>query len=298
MAKRGELMTEDKIIRKTKMKFEFNINKHSLTFNIRKAVQNLINELRKEDPTLRVKSCLNNQERGDGEELPTDDNFHQHFATKEQVYAYSANKAFAYTPLLTKTPFYILKWKPTIIDYLKQNKVWIKEDFFKTELTSAPGYFTNIHPKATWKDNFAEVIEHGLRKIKLNKENTAVAEWTANNANNEEKHASKDEDAVSIPRFTLNTTVRKWGTVSTDVIGVECNKRDAQYMKHILSIAAGLELFGDAVFVPVGFHLIKGKEALENLLRQNNVFLSELTVIPIEGITKNTLNNTIVNDKR
>ena len=39
MKKRGVTLTEDKVLRKTKMKFEFNIDKNTLTFTIRKTVQ-------------------------------------------------------------------------------------------------------------------------------------------------------------------------------------------------------------------------------------------------------------------
>lgn len=67
-------------------------------------------------------------------------------------------------------------------------------------------------------------------------------------------------------------------------------------MKYILSLGAEQEVFGDAVFVPIGFHLIQGKHTLEELLRQNNVFLSELTIIPIEGISRETMKiNTKIN---
>lgn len=296
MKKRGEMLTEDRLIRKTKMKFEFNIDKNTLTFNIRKAVQQLIEELRKEDPTLKVKSSVNKQEWGPEDDLPIDEKFHQHFATKEQAYSYSANKAYAYATVITKVPFHVLKWKQSIIDYLKKNKIWLKEDHFHTELTSSPGYFTNIHPKATWKDDFAAAIEHGLRQITLNKENAVAASWLKTNVGKETDRFSIYDETTPIPRFALNNTVRKWGNVSTDVIGVECDKKDAQYMKHILSLGAEQEVFGDAVFVPIGFHLIQGKHALEELLRQNNVFLSELAIIPIEGISRETMKINVIDN--
>ena len=84
-----------------------------------------------------------------------------------------------------------------------------KRRFFQTELTSSPGYFTNIHPKATWKNNFAAVITHGLKRIKIKKENIVAATWLK--ANTEEKMDSTPDDinTVPVPRFTLNTTVRK-----------------------------------------------------------------------------------------
>ena len=297
LKKRGETLIEERAVRYTKVKFEFNIAKDTLTFNIRKAFVNIIKELRKEDSKLKVKSCINNQEWGYEDELPIDEKFHQHFATKEQIYTYSANKAFAYTTVMTHVPFYTLKWKSNIIEYLKENKIWIKEDYFSTELTSSPGYFTNVHYKATWKDTFAAEIIHGLRKIKLNKENTIVKAWDAQNVRKDTDFIPAEVEKVPIPRFVLNNTVRKWGKVSTEVIGIECDKKDAQYMKHILSVGAEQEVFGHAVFVPVGFHLIQGKYALEELLRQNNIFLSELTIIPIEGISRDTMKVKVVNNK-
>ena len=83
----------------------------------------MIKELQKGDSTLKVKSCINNQEWGIGDELPVEQDFHKHFATKEQAYSYSANKTFAYTSVITQVPFHTLKWKPNIIKYLKENNV-------------------------------------------------------------------------------------------------------------------------------------------------------------------------------
>ena len=267
MKRRGEILTEDKVLRKTKVKFEFNIEKNTVSFNIRKAVIKLIEVLRKEDPTLKIKSCADSQEWGEDDELPIEENFHKHFSTKEQTYTYSANKAFAFTTVITQVPFHVIKWKPKIIEYLKEQKVWLKEDYFQTELTSSPGFFTNIHPKATWKNGFSAEIVHGLRKVKVNKDNIAVASWLKANTGRETDYVSADDDYVPIPKFVINKTVRKWGNVSTEAIGVECNKKDAQYLKHILSLGAEQEAFGDAVFVSIGFHLIQGKHALEELLR-------------------------------
>ena len=78
--------------------------------------------------------------------------------------------------------------------------------------------------------------------------------------------------------------MRKWGAVQTEVLGIDCAKKDSQYLKYLLSTAAKKKLFEQQTFIPIGIHLMELSDVLTSLLRSHNQYLSQLTTIDIYNI--------------
>ena len=78
--------------------------------------------------------------------------------------------------------------------------------------------------------------------------------------------------------------MRKWGQIHTEVLNVECAKKEAQYLKYLLSCAVEQKLLYDCVFIPIGIHLMKSSNVLSSLLRQHNQLLMNLRTFEIYGL--------------
>ena len=191
MSKRGETLTEDNVVQQTNVTFEFNIKRSENTFDVRAATTNLLAEIFKIDRSLKVKSKTDGTTWGPSEELPVEREFHTHFATKYINPKYSNNKALVHTTMITKEDVRRLKFRPSIFHYIKDNNIWIKEDLFGTQISSTPGYFIHLHPRATCKETMKKRIIEKLQMIKVDKEEFSVNKWIETNIKKEgKKHCS------------------------------------------------------------------------------------------------------------
>ena len=88
-----------------------------------------------------------------------------------------------------------------------------------------------------------------------------------------------------VPNFHIETTMRKWGGLHTEVLSVQCTTDDAKYLKYLLVEAGEKRKFHIGYFVPTGIHLMEGKEVLYRLLKEQQDFLMNMASFQIGGIT-------------
>ena len=281
MKGRGEIMTEDMVKRETHTTFEFNVNKDTKVFNIRDATMKLISVMFTADNCLRIKSKINNTVWGPDDEVPQGEAFHDHFATKEINPQYGPKKAISHITLITSEEILRLKWKPAVKDYIMRNNIWIKEDRYQTRITSTPGYFTNLHPRTTWKPALKNEIETGIAKVNVDDDNLIVQAWKSKNTS-----VTSDNQTNMIPNFHLQTQTRKWGQIQTEVIGIISAKEDAQYLKYLLSRASQEGFIKTGVYIPIGIHLVEGPGILTDILSAHNQYLSQLDFFELREVTK------------
>ena len=60
-----------------------------------------------------------------------------------------------------------IKWRPNVRYYLFDNNIWLKDDKYQTQITTTPGYFTGVHPRVTWKDNFVADVIAAIGQIEI-----------------------------------------------------------------------------------------------------------------------------------
>ena len=281
MKGRGEIMTEDVVKKETPSTFEFNVNKATKVFNIRDATMKLISVMFKADNCLRIKSKIDNTVWGPDDEVPQGSEFHDHFATKEINPQYGPKKAISHITLITSEEISRLKWRPSVKEYIMRNNIWIKEDKYQTRITSTPGYFTNLHPRMTWKPSLKNEIEIGIKKVKVDDDNVIVQEWKTKNAT-----VTNISQTNTTPEFHLQTQTRKWGQIQTEVIGIISAKEDAQYLKYLLSQASKEGFIKTGVYIPIGIHLVEGPGILTDILSAHNQHLEQLDSFEVMEVTK------------
>ena len=75
------------------------------------------------------------------------------------------------------------------------------------------------------------------------------------------------------------------GGLQMEVLSVQCTTKDANYLKYLLAEAGSRKILPYGIFVPMGIHLMEGKEVLSQLLQEQQTFLTQVTSFQIGRIT-------------
>ena len=100
-------------------------------------------------------------------------------------------------------------------------------------------------------------------------------------------------DSPQAPHFILQKVTRKFGGINAEVLQVITKDADAAYMKRLLSILGETNMLPAGKFIPSGFHLMAGVDQMKHLLREHNKYLSDITVVGIEGISPNAMQSMV-----
>ena len=273
MARRGDNLIEETVVKQTSIVIELNTKRQENEFNVREAFRGLMNTMWNADNSVKVVSKSENKVWGPGDKLPIDNEFIKYFNVTESNTQYETKKVYVHVDVRSTEDINRIKWRPIVRDYIFNENIWVKEDKFEAQISSSPGYFIGLHPRATNREEFKKRIEDAIGKVEVDQQLRVVKEWK-----------DKQIDGNIMPKFTLSTTVRKWGQIKTEVIGLECVKSEAQYVKYLISNAVEYKHLVDCIFVPIGIHLMKSSEVLSSLLRQHNHYVANISTFEIYGI--------------
>ena len=273
LQRRGDIMVEENITQYTPTKIEFNPTKEDRIFNVRQELIELLRNMWLADKNIRVQSVKDNTIWGPSDRFPIGEQFTEHFKVLQTETKFKTNRIILHIVLLSSEELNRLKWRPQVRDYIFNRNIWFREDKFEAQASSTPGYFVGIHPRATNREVFTKYISTVLNNVQREKEKQVVKRWLENN---------KDEPKV--PTFELRIAIRKWGTIHSEVLSIECAKKNAQYMKYMISTAIEQNLLKNVLFIPIGIHLMKSPEVLSSLLRKHNQYIATLTTFEIYGL--------------
>jgi len=99
--------------------------------------------------------------------------------------------------------------------------------------------------------------------------------------------SSRDEFTTILPNFEVYHMQLSHGRdpsqVTTDVIGIKCEPRDAKLLNEFFTHMASENnsYHRDGTFVPKGAAYLLGPQTYEQVLKDNNLFLSNVATIPI-----------------
>jgi len=102
-----------------------------------------------------------------------------------------------------------------------------------------------------------------------------------------EAMSSGDKFTTILPNFEVYRTQLSHGRapsqVTTDVIGIKCEPRDAKLMNDFFTRMASENNSSncDGTFVPKGADYLLGPQTYKQVLKDNNLFLSNVATIPI-----------------
>ena len=289
---RGGNMIEERETLVTPLKVEFNLINTMEEFNIILAVGTLFNNLHLVDETLKV---YNNDRTelvwDDGKILSEDEKFVQQFRMREQTFRNGNKKVTLHCTLETLHNINRIKFMEPVKSYITEHNIWLKPDYYSTKLVSSPGFFTMVHHKLTYKQDYAQSINNILSQIEVDGEDEAVQVWCRRTGQSDEISTK------NIPSFHIENSVRKWGGLKVDILGVYCSQEDAKYLKYLLTVASAKGLITNGVFVPNGIHLVEGKEIMTDLLQEHANFLQNVTSIHLSGISRQAMNGSSPNDE-
>ncbi len=294
MKLRGQTMVEEKKFLETPVKLEFNIDRTIVEYNVQEQLVILLKLMQETDPTLKIKSTTTETTSWDQwETLPEDETFNNHFQVKDFLYR-KLRKVVVYMTLITRLHVNQIKYQTTVKEHLFQNNIWFKPDMFQTKVESSPGVMLMVHPRLTNRTQLTEdlkiLLQNTATKLQLN--HTEKNSTTHHNATNEVTKNRK------VPQFYLEVSVKKWRDLKVEVIKINCAKDDAEYVKYLLSSSGEQGSLRKGVFLPEGLHLMEGKDLVYNMLQEHDSFMTNVTSIPVSGITYGDLATVVPNKSK
>jgi len=178
--------------------------------------------------------------------------------------------------------------KPSkLIQWLRQEKVFLEADTLGIGKTKTVGYLTQIHPRIVNRTSTKEKLYDILNETIINPEEAAKLD----NSLQEQVNAmqeSGDDYSVHCPVFEIFQTTIGIGNsprVETDVIGIKCQAGKAALLcEFLIQTSTKIEQQGQGKFIPAGLANVIGTETMTTIIRNNNQYLKSITTIPINGI--------------
>jgi len=174
---------------------------------------------------------------------------------------------------------HLLKW-------LKTECVFLESDCLGTERPVTIGYFTKIDSTITHIANFRNHLANQLMLVDIDAD-TAVDLAPYLKTAQLQAMSNDDEFVPILPAFEVYRTRISHGRdpskVSMDVLGIKCSPRDARLLGEFLTRMAETTSNDqrDGVFLPNGAVHLLGPQIYEQILKDNNFFLTTVATIPV-----------------
>jgi len=172
-----------------------------------------------------------------------------------------------------------------LLTWLKKERIFVDSDSLGIERPTTIGHFTQIAPDLTHLANFRDHLVNQLMLIEIPADE-AIALAPYLKTAQLDAMSCGDEFTTILPNFEVYRTRLSHGRapsqVITDVIGIKCEPRDAKLLTEFFTrLAAETNTHRDGTFVPKGASSLLGPQTYEQVLKDNNRFLSNVATIPI-----------------
>jgi len=172
-----------------------------------------------------------------------------------------------------------------LLAWLKKERIFLESDNLGINCPATIGYFTKIAGTYMHLANYRDHLTNQLMEVEIEAE-TIVA--LAPHLKQAQLDAmSSGDDFVSLPFFEIYCTKLSHGRepsqVSTEVLGVKCTPQDAKLLSKFFTRLASETTNDqrDSVVVPKGAAYLLGPQTYEQILRDNNFFLTTVATIPV-----------------
>jgi len=122
-----------------------------------------------------------------------------------------------------------------------------------------------------------------MARIKIDANEPVVSDWFA------KKGLDIPDGTVIVPKFHVETNLRKWGGIHAEVLSIHCSTADVDYLKYLLSEIGENKILKKGLYIPTGMHLMGSSEIMKEILIEHKRFLDSVTSIQIGGITSNDM---------
>jgi len=173
-----------------------------------------------------------------------------------------------------------------LLAWLKKARVFIEADSLGTDRPVTIGYFTKIEPELTHLTNFRNHLASQLMMVELDAD-TAVTLAPHLKTAQLDAMSNGDDFIPILPNFevyrTRITHGREPSQVTTDVIGVKGAPKDAKLLGEFFTRLAAETCNDprDGVYLPKGAVHLLGTSTFEQVLKENNFFLTTVATVPV-----------------
>ncbi len=173
-----------------------------------------------------------------------------------------------------------------LLAWLKKERIFLESDTLGIDRPVTIGYFTKIAATMTHLANFRDHLANQLMMVEIEAD---LAVTLAPHLKQAQLDAmsSGDEFIPDPPDFEIYRTRlshgRKPTQVSTEVLGIKTAPHDAKLLGEFLTCLAATNTNDqrDGVFIPKGAGYLLGTSTYEQIMRDNNFFLTTVATIPV-----------------
>jgi len=171
-----------------------------------------------------------------------------------------------------------------LLAWLKKERIFIELDSLGITCPVMIGHFTKINPSITHLVHFCDYLVNQLMLVDIDAD-TAVKLAPYLKMAQLDAMTNGDDYVPILPDFEIYHMRISHGRVpsqvSMDILGVKCAPQDAQLLGEFFTCMAATtsNKQKDGVFVPKGAAYLLGTQTYEQMLKENNFFLTTVAMI-------------------
>ena len=266
----------------TAVMLEFNITTQTTKFNPRPKHIEFLQLVKAIDPEMAIESVSHDTEWNNPTEIPLAEEYKENSNVQDRNPPRQARKIVVHFTMKTKHRVNFIKHEPSVMQFLKANKIWFVHDKFQMQKVSRVGSLIEIHPDLVWKDRVQNDMITSLENTAMPK--VEIEKWRKQTGQNDNEDETEEEDCTPVPHFTIQAKNLAFGGLITRVLQIECAEIDALYLKSLCGTCATQENFQHGTFLPQGIHLMSSPDTYKHLIADQNEYLNDIVNIPVIGL--------------
>jgi len=173
-----------------------------------------------------------------------------------------------------------------LLAWLKQECVFIESDNLGVDRPVTVGYFVKILPELTNLTNFCNHLTNQLMMININVETTVELALHLKDVQLDAM-LNGNKYVPILPEFEIYKKRLSYGHASlqtkTEVLGIKSTPKDAKLLGEFFTCLASETSTNhrDGTFLPKGAVHLLGPQTYKQVLKDNNIFLSQVVTIPV-----------------
>ena len=280
---------------RTPIKIEFNVSSTQTAFNLPKEHCAILKLLVAKDPTMEIVPKDGKPNITNLLEFPANEEAcGKLFDYAIQKQPADAKKMLIAHTLITNTKFSDLKFSnPALMDYMYQNKIWLKFNQSESLEISSLGFMQDVHPRISFRDDFRYHLDQAIHTEMTTAETEKIKELLVTS-----KKRDNTGDELK-PEIRLEVMARHIGfgngdaRIKTDAFEIRVPLEIRIEIKEILTRLGNKGTIPEGRFIPYGLAQTVGANVHKQMIRMQNDFLRNFRVIPVFGLLPSALSHEI-----
>ena len=262
------------------VKLEFKIAREARFFNCATKHREWFETLQRKDPSARIITYKEISIKNIKDFPKTQEQYNKAFPQRVTRQPGQPRAAEIVFEIETQETFQTLKtFNSEMMEFLGKNGVYMKMNIASSLRRDSVGFFTHIHPKATWRIDFQEVVNNAICD-QLSEQQIEKAKQAADNKEKEDQFVT-----LNFRKLYVNS---KEGLIQTEVLEVQTSPEIKETINNALFTVAKKNILPGRYY-PYGISRSLGMEEYKNILKRQNAFLEETQIIGIQGLTEEIL---------